>query len=218
MGRVGSHKCLYLCLKVKLNAVALTISAARTGPRTRRRRSACWECAYETPRGAVRTSWVGAPGPRAVASPRSPLPAPRAVASPQTPRTRTPTSAPRPHADPARNPAEPAQGHAAYLLPPPRARRQKGRATSPGSTTTSGAGRGLGECFRVPARPRVCAEPGRAPRWRTSVSGGSGRGRTLGPRAASGWPGLGGTEVPAGRGVATPGGRRPCVGEGGARC
>lgn len=85
MGRVGSHKCLYLCLKVKLNAVALTISAARTGPRTRRRRSACWECAYETPRGAVRTSWVGAPGPRAVASPRSPLPAPWPHLKPRAP-------------------------------------------------------------------------------------------------------------------------------------
>lgn len=134
----------------------------------------------------------------------TPLPAACAVASPQTPRTRTPTSAPWPHTDPARNPAEPALGHATYLLLPPRARREKGRATSPGSTTTGGAGRGLGECFRVPARPRVCAEPGRAPRAGSLPSpAGAGGGETW----TLGWRELGGPEMPAGRSVATPGGQ-----------
>lgn len=67
-----------------------------------------------------------------------------------------------------------------------------------------GAGRGLGECFRVPARPRVCAEPGRAPRAGSLPSpAGAGGGETW----TLGWRELGGPEMPAGRSVATPGGQ-----------
>lgn len=120
----------------------LTISAARTGPRTRRRRSACRGRVCGSPRGAVRT-WC----PRARA--RTPDLRPDLGPRPQ-PRAPRPPTPPRPRLAPARAPTWCYHAERERRKEAPRSRQRYWR-----------AGRGLGECFRVPGRRGESAQRAR---------------------------------------------------------